>query len=72
MVHEFDRLAEDVTPEQVRETVLVGGPRPAQSNGSRSSPSWASTRSTSTTSARISLPFIDAFGEHVLPGLAKA
>ena len=37
--------------------------------GSPSTPSWASTRSTCTTSGRSSTAFLDAFGEHVLPQL---
>jgi probable non-F420 flavinoid oxidoreductase len=71
MVHEFDRLAEDVTPEQVRETVLVSAD-PAQHT------EWLQELA-ELGFDEINLhhvgeeltPFIDTFGEHVLPSLVK-
>ena len=72
MAEEFDRLA--------RGRHSRAGPRdgprrprtsPATRPGSRSWRRWASTRSTCTTSARTSTAFIDAFGEQVLPELAR-
>ena len=61
----------DVTPDAGRARPSWSPPTsPGTPRGCRSWPHWASTRSTCTTSARTSAAFIDAFGEHVLPGLA--
>ena len=48
----------------------VRRPRPARRLAARARASSASSRSTCTTSARTCGPFIDAFGERVLPELA--
>ena len=65
----FDVVAEHVTPEQVAEVVNVSADLERHTEtAARRTPSSASTRSTCTTSARSRIPFIDAFGEHVLPG----
>jgi probable non-F420 flavinoid oxidoreductase len=72
MVQEFDRLAENVTPEQVRETVLVSADSAQHTEWLHELAELGFDEINLHHVGEDLTPFIDTFGEHVLPGLAKA
>jgi alkanesulfonate monooxygenase SsuD/methylene tetrahydromethanopterin reductase-like flavin-dependent oxidoreductase (luciferase family) len=71
MVHEFDRLAEDVTPEQVRETVLVSADPAQHTDWLQELAELGFDEINLHHVGEELTPFIDTFGEHVLPSLVK-
>ena len=67
---DFDRLARDVTPEQVRDTVLVSADLARHAAWLEELAALGFDEINLHHVGQDLGPFIDAFGEHVLPGLA--
>ena len=71
LAEEFDRLAEDVTPDQVRDVVLVSADLAQHAEWLCELAELGFDEINLHHVGQDLAPFIDAFGEHVLPGLAK-
>ncbi len=66
---DFEAMAKFVRPENFKNRVLISADLDEHTRTSSTTSTWASTRSTSTTSGATRREFIDVFGREVLPKL---